>query len=177
MSVNIIHSTWGSCMFDCSFGDIIDTNVFCTLTLAQRTGNVGKSTGKLEDADGQSVMLLYWSILVKFTDDWFVTSLFCVCFQGSVAVSDPETPPPAVRRPHLGPGGQGERPVSLGVVQDAGDAGLTLLERLIWTHPIWYLPSISRQQATHLLQNRDEGVSILHYAIKCHTFVPFSHLC
>lgn len=33
-----------------------------------------------------------------------------------------------------------------------------LLERLIRTHPIWFLPGIGRAGAVHLLQGKDVGV-------------------
>ena len=38
---------------------------------------------------------------------------------------------------------------------------IPVLEKLIRTHPVWYLPNLSRRGAEHLLQNRDEGVSTL----------------
>lgn len=34
-----------------------------------------------------------------------------------------------------------------------------LLERLIRTHPVWFLPGIQRAGAFHLLQGKEEGVS------------------
>lgn len=37
---------------------------------------------------------------------------------------------------------------------------LGLYERLSLTHPVWFLPGIQRAGAVHLLQGKDEGVSI-----------------
>lgn len=34
-----------------------------------------------------------------------------------------------------------------------------LVERLIRTHPVWFLPGIQRAGAFHLLQGKEEGVS------------------
>lgn len=34
-----------------------------------------------------------------------------------------------------------------------------LLERLIRTHPVWFLSGIQRAGAVHLLQGKEEGVS------------------
>lgn len=36
---------------------------------------------------------------------------------------------------------------------------ISLLERLIRSHPVWYLPTIQRTAAAQLLQNEDQGVS------------------
>lgn len=36
---------------------------------------------------------------------------------------------------------------------------ITLIERLIRSHPIWFLPGIQRAGAFHLLQGKEEGVS------------------
>ncbi|KAI4475272.1 hypothetical protein M0802_015220 [Mischocyttarus mexicanus] len=38
---------------------------------------------------------------------------------------------------------------------------ITLIERLIRSHPIWFLPGIQRAGAFHLLQGKEEGVSVL----------------
>jgi hypothetical protein len=35
-----------------------------------------------------------------------------------------------------------------------------LLERLVRTHPVWFLPGIQRAGAFHLLQGKEEGVLI-----------------
>lgn len=43
-----------------------------------------------------------------------------------------------------------------------------LLERLIRTHPVWFLPGIQRAGAFHLLQGKEEGVCI-------YLFIIFSH--
>lgn len=36
---------------------------------------------------------------------------------------------------------------------------LGLMERLLLTHPMWFLPGIQRSGAVHLLQGKEEGVS------------------
>ena len=36
---------------------------------------------------------------------------------------------------------------------------ISLLERLIRSHPVWYLPTIQRTAAAQLLQHEDQGVS------------------
>lgn len=36
---------------------------------------------------------------------------------------------------------------------------ITLLERLIRSHPIWYLPNVQRIAAAQLLQNQEQGVN------------------
>lgn len=36
---------------------------------------------------------------------------------------------------------------------------ITLVERLIRSHPIWFLPGILRAGAFHLLQGKEDGVS------------------
>lgn len=36
---------------------------------------------------------------------------------------------------------------------------LGLMERLLRTHPVWFLPGIQRAGAVHLLQGKEEGVS------------------
>lgn len=38
---------------------------------------------------------------------------------------------------------------------------LGLVERLLRTHPVWFLPGIQRAGAVHLLQGKDEGVCIM----------------
>ena len=37
---------------------------------------------------------------------------------------------------------------------------MTSLERLIRTHPIWFLPALTREDATNLLYGKEEGVSL-----------------
>ena len=37
---------------------------------------------------------------------------------------------------------------------------LGLVERLLRTHPVWFLPGIQRAGAVHLLQGKEEGVSV-----------------
>jgi hypothetical protein len=37
---------------------------------------------------------------------------------------------------------------------------ISLLERLIRTHPVWFLPGIQRAGAFHLLQGKEEGVRV-----------------
>ena len=43
---------------------------------------------------------------------------------------------------------------------------ILMLERLIRTHPIWYLPGIQRSGAVHLLQGKEDGVSHPHKTTK-----------
>lgn len=43
------------------------------------------------------------------------------------------------------------------------DLGLT--ERLLLTHPMWFLPGIQRSGAVHLLQGKEEGVSLLYVCL------------
>lgn len=43
--------------------------------------------------------------------------------------------------------------------------GLGLLERLLRSHPVWFLPGIQRAGAVHLLQGKDEGVFYKSYKI------------
>ena len=38
---------------------------------------------------------------------------------------------------------------------------MTCLERLIRAHPIWFLPKVNREEASHLLQGKETGVSLL----------------
>lgn len=38
---------------------------------------------------------------------------------------------------------------------------LGLVERLLRTHPVWFLPGIQRSGAVHLLQGKEEGVMII----------------
>lgn len=37
---------------------------------------------------------------------------------------------------------------------------LGLVERLLLTHPMWFLPGLQRSGAVHLLQGKEEGVSL-----------------
>ena len=48
---------------------------------------------------------------------------------------------------------------SIAVVTRASRGDFPILDRLIHTHPIWYLPNLGRAGAIHLLYNREEGVS------------------
>ncbi|KHJ41179.1 hypothetical protein D918_08766 [Trichuris suis] len=36
-------------------------------------------------------------------------------------------------------------------------SGLTIMERLVRSHPIWYLPHVGRLAATHLLRGKEDG--------------------
>ena len=58
-----------------------------------------------------------------------------------------------------------EQPAALPapVGEDAVDSqeNITLLERLIRSHPIWYLPNVQRIAAAQLLQDQEQGVSLL----------------
>jgi len=52
---------------------------------------------------------------------------------------------------------------SSGSTEDSGSevaCDITLIERLIRSHPIWFLPGIQRAGAFHLLQGKEEGVSV-----------------
>ena len=40
---------------------------------------------------------------------------------------------------------------------------ITLIERLIRSHPIWFLPGIQRAGAFHLLQGKEEGVKYFYF--------------
>ncbi|KAG8198130.1 hypothetical protein JTE90_006883 [Oedothorax gibbosus] len=56
--------------------------------------------------------------------------------------------------------------------EDGGSSGsfapcdIGLLERLIRTHPIWFLPGIGRAGATHLLQGKDVGNFVVRHSSK-----------
>lgn len=50
---------------------------------------------------------------------------------------------------------------SSATTEDSGSemaCDITLIERLIRSHPIWFLPGIQRAGAFHLLQGKEEGV-------------------
>lgn len=40
--------------------------------------------------------------------------------------------------------------------------GISLFEKLVRTHPIWYLPHIGRVAAVHLLRGKSPGVRIIY---------------
>ncbi|CAK5073215.1 unnamed protein product [Meloidogyne enterolobii] len=40
-------------------------------------------------------------------------------------------------------------------------SGVTLLEQLVKSHPIWFLPHLNRQEASHLLRHQEPGVFIV----------------
>ena len=42
---------------------------------------------------------------------------------------------------------------------DSPPCDLSLVERLLLTHPVWFLPGIQRSGAVHFLQGKEEGVS------------------
>ncbi|CAG0882886.1 unnamed protein product [Cyprideis torosa] len=46
---------------------------------------------------------------------------------------------------------------------------IMVLERLIRTHPIWYLPGIQRSGAVHLLQGKEDGTFIVRQSSKSQT--------
>ncbi|XP_030245180.1 protein sprint-like [Drosophila navojoa] len=46
---------------------------------------------------------------------------------------------------------------------DSPPCDLGLMERLLLTHPMWFLPGIQRSGAVHLLQGKEEGVSVDNY--------------
>lgn len=41
----------------------------------------------------------------------------------------------------------------------AAPSDISLLERLIRSHPVWYLPGVQRLAAAQLLQNQEQGVT------------------
>ncbi|VDO24118.1 unnamed protein product [Brugia timori] len=50
--------------------------------------------------------------------------------------------------------------------KSASEKGITLLEQIIRTHPIWYLQHIGRSAATHLLRPMNEGAFIVRSSSK-----------
>lgn len=58
---------------------------------------------------------------------------------------------------------------------DAASCDIGLLERLIRSHPIWFLPGIQRAGAFHLLQGKDDGVSTSNVRILLLSSVCFRH--
>lgn len=62
-----------------------------------------------------------------------------------------------------GDSGGGEEDDSSGGSSAASEetpCDIGLMERLIRSHPVWFLPGIQRAGAFHLLQGKEEGVSI-----------------
>jgi hypothetical protein len=54
---------------------------------------------------------------------------------------------------------------------------LGLVERLLRTHPVWFLPGIQRAGAVHLLQGKEEGVSVdLLPSSICHSLIIHSEI-
>ncbi|VBB26561.1 unnamed protein product [Acanthocheilonema viteae] len=51
-------------------------------------------------------------------------------------------------------------------VKSGNEKGITLLEKIIRTHPIWYLQHIGRSAATHLLRPMNEGAFIVRSSSK-----------
>nr|XP_050859391.1 protein sprint-like isoform X3 [Vespula vulgaris] len=88
-------------------------------------------------------------------------------------VSSPSTPPPNPLQHHqlaqlhhgqseesLSSEGSATSGGSSGTTEDSGSevaCDITLIERLIRSHPIWFLPGIQRAGAFHLLQGKEEG--------------------
>ncbi|XP_012149590.1 src homology 2 domain-containing protein sprint isoform X4 [Megachile rotundata] len=88
-------------------------------------------------------------------------------------VSSPSTPPPNPLQHHqltqlhhvqseesLSSEGSATSAGSSGTTEDSGSevaCDITLIERLIRSHPIWFLPGIQRAGAFHLLQGKEEG--------------------
>ncbi|XP_023290235.1 protein sprint isoform X3 [Orussus abietinus] len=88
-------------------------------------------------------------------------------------VSSPSTPPPNPLQHHqltqlhhvqseesLSSGASATSGESSGSSEDSGGevaCDITLIERLIRSHPIWFLPGIQRAGAFHLLQGKEEG--------------------
>ena len=54
-------------------------------------------------------------------------------------------------------------PTTLPATLPAAIPELSLLERLIRSHPIWYLPQLQRSAAVLLLQNQQQGVSRINF--------------
>lgn len=51
---------------------------------------------------------------------------------------------------------------------------ISILERLLRTHSLWFIPGIQRSGAVHLLQGKEEGVSINNYiTIISYKYLPF----
>ncbi|EJW80305.1 SH2 domain-containing protein, partial [Wuchereria bancrofti] len=50
--------------------------------------------------------------------------------------------------------------------KSGSEKGITLLEQIIRTHPIWYLQHIGRSAATHLLRPMNEGAFIVRSSSK-----------
>ena len=53
---------------------------------------------------------------------------------------------------------------------------ISVEERLIKTYPIWYLPDLQRSGAVHLLQGKEEGVSIINMILPYYfviIYLPF----
>ncbi len=63
------------------------------------------------------------------------------------------------RRPPRSRGGN-SRKISTPTAIDASNFGMTNLEKLIRTHPIWFLPKVQREEANSLLEAKSEGVSL-----------------
>ena len=83
---------------------------------------------------------------------YFVQVVVFVFFQSSglyFASSEAETPPPSMPAPP---------PPMRGAGRVEGRR-IPLLERLLRTQAVWYLPNIGRAGAVHLLQNKIPGVS------------------
>lgn len=53
--------------------------------------------------------------------------------------------------------------------------GIALMERLIRSHPVWFLPGIQRTGAVHLLQGKEEGVCLCTFYIS--TIGSFNRQC
>ena len=66
----------------------------------------------------------------------------------------PRRRPPRMR-------GHGGRKISTPTVTDTSNISRTNLEKMIRTHPIWFLPNVQRDEANLLLQGKTEGVSKL----------------
>ena len=69
--------------------------------------------------------------------------------------NSPGNMPPGVKRRHS----HGGVPVKRGSSCSQNVLIMTSLERLIRTHPIWFLPTLTRDDATQLLIGKEHGVS------------------
>lgn len=87
---------------------------------------------------------------------WIFQSEGSLSSEGSAGTSAGGTSGSTTEEDSMGGGG----------IDDSEDVAcsITLIERLIRSHPIWFLPGIQRSGAFHLLQGKEEGVRVyFHY--------------
>nr|XP_022912808.1 protein sprint isoform X2 [Onthophagus taurus] len=103
----------------------------------------------------------------------------------SVATSSPSTPPLLNVAPFFLPATPSRSPSRESLIssnggseagsEDSGDTGygaacdIGLVERLIRSHPIWFLPGIQRAGAFHLLQGKEEGCFVVRQSSQADT--------